>query len=169
MTLVVRPAEREKHAAAIANMMQLYTHDFSEFWVGQARGELGSDGRFEDYPLGAYWTEPQRIPLIISLEHAPIGFALINAYAHSGEPVDHSMAEFFIVRKHRRSGRGFDAATAILLAYPGQWEIAVVRANVAARAFWGRVIGAHHKVSALETLDRDDARWNGAIFRFRTG
>lgn len=49
------------------------------------------------------------------------------------------MAEFFVVRKHRRSGVGFQAVRQLIGARPGQWEIAVVRANVGALAFWRRV------------------------------
>ncbi len=170
MSLVVRPADREHGARAIANMMQLYIHDFSEFWAGETRGELQADGRFPEYPLDSYWTgDPRRVPLVIERAGAPIGFALLNEHMHSGLPADWSMAEFFIVRKHRRGGTGTAAATLIFDAYPGQWDVAVARRNVAAHAFWGRVTAAHPRASAHEELDRNDALWNGAVFRFRIG
>lgn len=166
----INRATRERHGRAIASMMQLYAHDFSEFWAGEARGELNADGRFEDYPLDSYWSgDPRRVALIFERGPSPIGFALLNEYAHSGLPADWSMAEFFIVRKHRRGGTGTSAVHRIFDAHPGQWDVAVARRNTAAYAFWSRVIKAHPKVSALEQLDRNDALWNGVIFRFRIG
>ncbi len=169
-TLAIVPADRERGARAIANMMQLYMHDFSEFWAGEARGELGPDGRFPDYPLQTYWSgDRRRVPLLIERAGAPVGFALLNDHAHSGLPADWSMAEFFIVRKHRRGGTGTAAARLIFSAYPGQWDVAVARRNTAAHAFWGRAIASHPQASAHEELDRDDVLWNGAIFRFRIG
>ncbi len=39
----------------IQNLIQLYTHDFSEFWGGSERGDLNAEGRFEEYPLDQYW------------------------------------------------------------------------------------------------------------------
>ena len=32
---------------ALDAMFQLYTHDFSEFWAGQDRGELPESGQFD--------------------------------------------------------------------------------------------------------------------------
>ena len=78
------------------------------------------------------------------------------------------MAEFFVVRKHRRAGVGFAAATQIVGPRPGQWEIAVARRNTAALPFWRRVAAAAAAAAAVEELDRDDALWNGWILRFRT-
>lgn len=169
MTLVIQPAD-EHGLSAIAHMMQLYIHDFSELWVGQERGELGPDGLFADYPLDTYRAgDPRRVPLIFRKAEGLVGFALLNEHTHSGLSADWSMAEFFIVRKHRRGGTGTRAAHLIFTAYPGQWDLAVARSNTGARSFWARAIAAHPKVSAREELDRDDALWNGAIFRFRIG
>jgi len=169
MTLVIQPADATG-LRAIAHMMQFYIHDFSEFWAGQERGELEPDGRFADYPLESYQGgDPRRVPLIFRKADRPVGFALLNEHTHSGLPADWSMAEFFIVRKHRRGGTGTSAAHQIFSAYPGQWDLAVARSNIGAHAFWARAIAAHPKVSALEELDRNDALWNGAIFRFRIG
>lgn len=153
---------------AIANMMQLYIHDFSEQWSGQARGELGDDGLFEAYePLDGYWRDADRIPLLVRADGHLAGFALVNTHAHSGRAVDRSMAEFFIVRKHRRSGAGTAAAHAIFSRWPGQWEAAVARKNVGALAFWRRTVASHPQVEAVEEEDVATAEWDGAILRFR--
>lgn len=160
---------RPEDGPALANLMQLYVHDFSEHWAGTDRGELGDDGRFEDYPLHAYWAEEGRIPLLFRLDGRLVGFALVNGHSHSGKPADRNMAEFFIVRKHRRGGAGTAAAHAVFSRYPGLWEAAVARRNVGALAFWRRCVAEHPKVSDVEEWDFNSDDWNGPILRFRIG
>lgn len=150
----------------LETLFQLYIHDFSEFWAGTDRGELQEDGRFPDYPyLDRYWSEPGRSAWLIRADGHLAGFAMLGGVSHSGLPADHDMAEFFVARKHRRSGVGFTAASQLIRARPGQWEIAVVRANVAALGFWRRV--AEAAAPRVEELDLADGRWNGAILRFQ--
>ena len=152
---------------AIANLMQLYTHDFSEHWAGSSRGELGDDGRFEAYPLDPYWTDTTRVPLLVRVDGRLAGFALVDRGSHTGRAVDHNMAEFFIARKHRRGGVGTAAAQAILTRYPGVWETAVARSNVDALSFWRRVVDTHPAVEGVEEHDVTSAEWNGPVLRFR--
>jgi predicted acetyltransferase len=164
VTLEIAPRDRR---LTFENLFQLYTHDFSDFWWDRPEGELDEDGLFGDYPhLDSYWSEPDRTPILIRADGHLAGFALINAFAHSGLPTDHSIAEFFVVRKHRRAGVGQAAATAIIAARPGQWEIAVIRRNAAAQAFWPRVAAATAR-GEVEALDLNDALWNGLILRFQ--
>jgi predicted acetyltransferase len=157
------PEER----TALANLMQLYIHDFSEHWAGTANGELQTDGRFADYPLDPYWLDPDRIPLLFRRGGALAGFALINAVSHSGRTADRNMAEFFIARKHRRSGAGTAAAQEIFGRYPGQWEVAVARRNIGALAFWRNAIERHPQAQGIEESDITTNDWNGPIIRFR--
>jgi predicted acetyltransferase len=159
---IAKPHEQ----AALASMMQLYIHDFSEFWAGRSEGELGEDGRFPDYPLEAYWREPDRVPLIIRVDGRLAGFALLNRVSHAGGAIDRNMAEFFVVRKHRRGGVGSAAARMIFSSYPGVWEVAVARRNLAALAFWRRVITEHPQACGVEQLDLTSEAWNGPLFRF---
>ena len=147
-------------------MLQLYIHDFSEHWAGQERGELLESGQFESDPrLDRHWSEPDRTAWFFRVDGHLVGFALLSGHSHSGLPADHDMAEFFVVRKHRRSGVGFEAARRLIATRPGQWEIAVVRANLSALAFWRRV--ARSIAADVQELDLSDDRWNGAILRFR--
>ena len=155
-------------AATIANLMQFYIHDFSEQWAGEARGELELDGRFARYALESYWREPERIPLLFRMGGWPIGFALVNRVAPSGRPVDHNMAEFFIVRKHRRAGLGTAAARTIFERYAGVWEVAVTRRNTSAFQFWERTIREGAVMRDVEMSEGSPPRWDGPVFRFRS-
>jgi predicted acetyltransferase len=161
---------RADEKPVLANLMQLYTHDFSEHWAGMPDGELQDDGRFPAYPyLDTYWSDPARVPLFIRCEGALIGFALVNDVGHGSRPVTRNMAEFFIVRKHRRGGMGMAAARAIFSRWPGTWEAAIARRNVAALAFWRKAIAGHPLVSAIEEEDIKSDAWNGPVIRFRIG
>lgn len=155
-------------AATLQNLFQLYTHDFSEFWAGTARGELSADGRFPDYPLEPFFTQAGWRAFLLKAGEAPAGFALINDHAHSGRATQHSMAEFFVVRKHRGQGLGGGVARRLIGAAPGDWEIAVARKNVAALAFWRRVAGGCAGPGGVAELDLDGPEWNGPVLRFET-
>jgi len=158
------PERRE----TIANLIQLYTHDFSDYWIGLPQGELGEDGRFGAYPhLDSYWAEADREAMLIRADGKLAGFALVNAFANSGLPTDFSMAEFFVARKYRRLGVGQAAAVDIIRARPGQWDIAVTRRNDPAKPFW-RWVAAATAVGEVEERDQNDQHWNGLILRFRS-
>lgn len=157
---------RKTHRPTLEALFQLYTHDFSEQWAGTERGELQDDGRFEPCPwLDSYWTEPAREAFLIRADGALAGFVMLNDHSHAGLPLDHAVAEFFVVRKHRRSGVGNAAARAAIRTRPGLWELAVARKNAGALLFW-RGVANDLASGPLEELDEVDG-WDGAILRFR--
>jgi predicted acetyltransferase len=164
--VTLEPAGPERRET-LANLFQLYIHDFTDQWGGTERGELQEDGRFEPYPyLDSYWEEDARGAFLIRADGRLAGFLLINDVSHSGQPLDHGMAEFFVVRKHRRGGVGRAAALAAIGARPGQWELAVARRNTGALAFW-RGVAAELAAGEVVELDQADDHWNGLIIRFR--
>ena len=150
----------------LENLFQLYVHDFSAFLAGQL--ELDDDGRFPPYPLGDWFDgSPDRSAFFIRADGALAGFALVNRVSHSGLPLDWNVAEFFVVRKHRRSGVGIAAAHLLWGRYPGTWEAAVARRNLPALAFWRGAVASCPCVAEVQELDRDDDLWRGPILRFR--
>jgi predicted acetyltransferase len=153
-------------APLIQNLLQLYTHDFSEFWAGTSRGDLDVEGRFSAYPLDGYWSRANWWAGLIRCQGKVAGFALINDETHSGLPADRNLAEFFIVRKYRGSGAGRVAAKILFSRHPGSWEVAVARKNTGALQFWRKVIRSAANASAAEELDVQTAHWNGPILRF---
>ncbi|HVM99206.1 MAG TPA: GNAT family N-acetyltransferase [Caulobacteraceae bacterium] len=155
----------------LEGLMQFYIYDFSELEPdGSDDLDFNAAGRFEPYPyLPDYWREADRLPLLIRRGGKPVGFALLNAHSHLGEPVDHNMAEFFVARKHRRHGVASEAVRQVLARYPGRWEVAVAARNKAALAFWPRAIAAAPNVSDLVRREGDGASWKGPIWTFRAG
>jgi len=89
-----------------------------------------------------YWNEPGREPLWIVADGARAGFVLLNLHSPSGLGVDRSIAEFCVLPERRREGVGRAAALDALARTAGTWELQVYRANVAAMAFWPKVIAA---------------------------
>jgi predicted acetyltransferase len=163
---VLLTAALPREGPIIENLMQLYTHDFSEFWAGTARGDLNPDGRFEAYPLREYWSRPNWSALFIWRDQVLAGFSLINDKTHSGQAADRNVGEFFILRKHRGQGVGQIAAEHLFSSHPGTWEVAVARKNVRAREFWRKTIQNAGKAEDVHELDVNSAQWNGPIFRF---
>jgi predicted acetyltransferase len=164
----VSPAAADE-CGVIANLMQLYVHDFSQFWRGGPDGELQPDGRFPEYPLETYWQDAGWDPLLIRVGGHLAGFVLVNGVSHSGEELDRNVGEFFIVRKHRRGGVGTAAARAVFSRWPGRWEAAVARRNAGALAFWREAVNGHPDVSDVRERDVEDELWNGFILQFRIG
>jgi predicted acetyltransferase len=115
----------------VANLLQLYAHDFSEF----LDLELGPDGKF-DYPsLPLYWTDPNRYPFLVRIEGQLAGFVLVKREASIWD-----MAEFFVIRGYRRRGIGTTIAHDIWRRCPGLWEVRVMELNQSALQFWQRAI-----------------------------
>jgi predicted acetyltransferase len=165
MTVIVSRALRAQEIT-IQNLLQLYTHDFSEFWAGTSKGDLLPDGRFAAYPLNDYWTQRDWSAALIHSNAVLAGFVLINDRAHSGQPIEHNMAEFFILRKHRGQGVGRLAAGIVFSQHPGSWEVAVARKNIQAREFWRKTIDGAAQARNIQELDLRNAAWNGPVYRF---
>ena len=153
----------------LENLFQLYTHDFSDFWAGREDGELEEDGRFADYlHLDSYWTEPERTPLLIRVEGYLAGFALINTlfalrlaggltrWRSSSSPASTAASAWAWPRRVKIIGHR-----------PGQWEMAVARAQHRRPAVLASSVAAEVAGRQVEEIDRDNDLWNGPIVRCR--
>jgi predicted acetyltransferase len=112
----------------LANLLELYCHDFSAW----AEVQISPDGRFGYKHLDLYWTEPDRHPFLIHADGRLAGFVLVG----KTEDSVWDMAEFFVLRGYRRRGVGMAAAWLALQRFPGKWQVRVMDANRDARAFW---------------------------------
>jgi hypothetical protein len=77
--------------AVMANLLELYAHDFSEL----QDKDLGEDGRFGYGTLPLYWTEPGRYPFLVRVNGRLAGLVLVRrGSVISGEEAVLDMAEF---------------------------------------------------------------------------
>lgn len=136
----------------VRRLLELNAHDFSEF-DGRDLGPHAEYG----YPfLDHYWAEPeQRRAYLIRVEGQVAGCALVRL----GEA--HSMAEFFVVRKYRRSGVGTIAARQVFGLHGGPWSVHEVPGHDAAVAFWRRAIPTEYS----EQVDEDGTTQTFVIAR----
>jgi predicted acetyltransferase len=130
------PARAEQEPI-VANLLELYAHDFSEF----RDLDLGSDGRFGYPDLPLYWSDPNRHPFLVRVQGKWAGLVLLKRGSEiSGDGTVWDMAEFFVIRGCRRRGIGTEVAHEIWRRFPGRWEVRVMQSNHAAYFFWEHAI-----------------------------
>jgi predicted acetyltransferase len=117
--------------AVVRRLVELYLHDFSEF----DHRDVTEHGVFGYRYLDHYWTEADRHPFLLRVDGHWAGFAFVRTAGDSA-----SIAEFFVLRKYRRTGVGTAAARALFDRFPGPWNVEQVAGNPAARAFWHQAI-----------------------------
>jgi predicted acetyltransferase len=133
----------------LSNLLELYIHDLSGVFP---HVELGPDGRFGYPKLPLYWTEPeQRFAFLIRERGAVAGFALVTRGSPAvEEPNTLDVAEFFVLRRYRRTGVGRAAVRLLWRRLPGMWTVRVSEANPSALLFWSAVIGEQTAGKAVE-------------------
>ncbi len=148
----------------VANLLELYAHDFSEF----IDLKLGANGRFGYQRLSSYWKESDRYPFLIKVDGHWAGFVFVRRGSEISDDQDiWDMAEFFIVRGYRRLGIGKRAAHEIWKKFPGRWEVRVIGRNPKAKDFWGRAIGDFiSKTIDAIPFDKDGEGWH--VFSFES-
>jgi predicted acetyltransferase len=152
----------------VDQLLQLYLYDFSEFApIGSPHGEVDAEGCFAYPRLESYWQVDGLIPLLIRADDRLAGFVLVNKWSALGLPLDHVVAEFFVLRKYRRARVGTRAALLTFRRYAGRWEVPVAWYNPAAQAFW-RSVAEELAPAEVEEIAGDGKRWTGPVLRFAT-
>jgi predicted acetyltransferase len=144
MTLDIAPATDADYAI-IANLARFYVYDMAE----HAGFAFPADGLFDaGDQLGQYWGGKSSRPwpegwrgfaFLIRVEGLPAGFALVKQIGEG----HFDMGEFFIGRMHRRKRLGQEAAASLFDRFQGQWDVREMLSNVAAQAFWRRIIAGY--------------------------
>ena len=148
---------RPDEAPILAALFELYAHDLSDALAL----EIGDDGHFPVPPLDPYFTDPRCHAFLVRVEGRLAGFALVKERSRlTGDENVRDMAEFFVLRRYRGEGVGEQAARALFRRFPGRWEVRQRLANVAATAFWRRILGRY---AAFSELTVDDERWRGPV------
>lgn len=137
-TISLDPA-KPSDAPLLGNLIELYTHDLSAVFP---HIELGPDGRFGYPKLPLYWSEPERrFAFLLRSAGRIAGFALVTRGSPAVDDPDVlDIAEFFVLRRYRRSGVGRQAAFLLWRRLPGRWTVRVSEGNIGALAFWRGVI-----------------------------
>lgn len=122
----------------LANLLELYMHDMSEFFPLK----LNEQGRFSYGRLGLYWSQPDsRFAYIIRVDDEVAGCALVaRGSVASADPAVLDLNEFFVLRSHRRRGTGQHAAHLVWNKHPGDWIVRVAQTNHGALRFWDATI-----------------------------
>jgi len=159
----VTPALLEQEPI-LANLLELYAHDFSEF----IDLKLGADGRFGYEHLPLYWKDLNRHPFLIRVNGDLAGFVFVQRGSQISAETDvWDIAEFFIVRGHRRLRVGTKVAHQIWRKFPGKWEVRVINRNQGAQEFWGRAIETFlGKAIAAITFEKNGEGWQ--LFAFES-
>lgn len=100
--------------------------------------EMNDDALF-DYPwFDAYFAETQREAYFIRAQDSRklLGFAMVREH----EDGRHSIAEFMVIPKYRRSGIGSQAAKACFARHAGLWEVKPAYGSESAKLFWQKTI-----------------------------
>lgn len=154
-------ATREQESV-LANLLELYAHDFSEVM----NLEIGEDGRFGYEHLPLYWSEADRHPFLIRADGHIAGFVFVTKGSRvSGDEGVWDVAEFFVLRAHRRRGVGVRAALAVWRMFPGRWEVRVLEQNEAARNFWRRAV-REFTGDEIEEVAVEDGGKSWRVFSF---
>jgi predicted acetyltransferase len=89
----------------LENLLELYLHDLSEAFPAI---EIDANGRVGYDKLALYWSEPERrFPFLIRADGRVAGFVLVTRGSPASDDPDVlDVAEFFVLRRYRRSGVG---------------------------------------------------------------
>jgi len=151
----VRPALPEDRLP-VFRMLELYQYELSDIWDQ----DLDSHGEY-GYALDHYWHQEGCHPFVATVAGKYAGFALVNRATRLGND-GYWMDQFFILKKYRRSGLGQMLARSAFMALSGQWEVGQMPSNIAAQAFWRKVIGAYTG-NRFQEQELRTGPWQGVI------
>lgn len=151
-------------AGVLANLLELYIHDLSEVF----RLEVDARGLYGYAKLPLYFSEPERrFPFLFRVGGKLAGFALINRGSPaSDDPNVLDMAEFFVLRRHRRTGVGARAATLLWNRLRASWVVRVSAGNQGGRGFWTHTLAQYGAV--VEETRRPGTPHDWHVFKFNS-
>ena len=147
----------------LQKLLEFYFHDLAEWF----RFDQQPDGSYTE-STEQYWADGCDIYFLYAAD-IPVGFSIVGA-ADSWLPASDArdMTEFFIVRRHRRSGVAGEFASHIWNLYPGSWLVRVFQRNVPALPFWRKRIAEYTAGQFQEEIIRkDDNDWSYFSFESR--
>jgi predicted acetyltransferase len=155
-------AARAEDRPALQRMLELYQYELSDLWDQDldAHGEYG-------YALGRFWSTNDCHAFVATVAGHYAGFALADGAVKVGRS-GNWMDQFFVLKKYRRGGVGAALARHVFDAMPGRWEVGQMPDNLAAQAFWRRVIAQYTGGAFTETV-LTSGWWQGVVQLFDAG
>ncbi|HEX6004813.1 MAG TPA: GNAT family N-acetyltransferase [Burkholderiales bacterium] len=155
MPLLYRKAEPEDFPA-LERLLELYQYELSDIW----HQNLDDQGRY-GYDLGRH-KEGTRFHAHVALDGGQYaGFALVAPAAVTR--TDGSwMEQFFVLKRHRRLGAGTALARHVFNCHPGPWEVGQMATNLAALAFWRKVV-AEVTAGEFTEVQVTEGWWQGVV------
>jgi predicted acetyltransferase len=150
-------------ASLLERLLELYCYDLSEVFGLEVDGQ----GRYGYAQLPLYWSEPgRRFAFLIHAGASIAGFALVvQGSPISTDPACHDMAEFFVLRRHRRSGVGRQAVLGLFRQFAGPWTVRVAEQNQKGCGFWSCAIADFPKQAySVQTEIRNGRAWTHHAF-----
>lgn len=139
----------ESDAPLLRNLLQLYIHDLSAIFT---HVELGEDGRYAYPALSSFLSGgPERCAFVLRADGRLAGFMLAQRGSPAVcEPGAWDVAEFFVLKRHRRAGVGRMAASRLWEQRRAAWTVRVANKNASALAFWRRVVADYRAGTVSE-------------------
>ena len=145
----------------LQNLLELYCHDMSEWFLFDANTE----GLYT-YSTEDIWQNNNIDVYVVYDGDIPAGFCLIdtdsgksseintdiNNDINSSETRVIDLEEFFIVRRYRKLGLGAAFAVDLWQRYAGLWLVRVYQNNLPALPFWRNIINRHSNGHSLESV-----------------
>lgn len=158
MDLELRNA-RPHDFPALQQLLELYQYELSDIWLQDTDAEARYGYDLERHRRG------ERFHAHVATKGSQyLGFALV-APAVVTRTEGHWMEQFFVLKRFRRSGVGDALARHVLLSHPGAWEVGQMPENLAAQAFWRRVI-ARLTAGRYVELQVTEGWWQGVVQQF---
>ncbi len=151
-------------------MATYYVYDISQFCGDEPGWAFPETGLYGGPDMADYFADAQAHPFLIRRAGELAGFAIVDTKGSTPD-IEFNMAQFWVHRKFIGRGVGASAAFQLFARYPGLWEVNVIPANLAAFAFWRRVIH-RYAVGPVAEGRRPAPHLRNQIkdlFRFRTG
>ena len=135
-------------------MLELYQHDLSDIWDQDIdpHGEYG-------YVLDRYWKDSDCWPYLFRVAGKLAGFALVDRRVRI--PDDDFWMEAILQKD------GDSIAAVVLDKHHGRWQVGQMPGNLAARAFWRRLIGSYTRNGYIEE-QLTTGWWQGYVQRFES-
>ena len=141
MQVTLRPAALEDREI-LANLLEKYGYEFSQYDTGMAVNKLGLYGY--EY-LDCYWWEDEnRWPYFIEADGKLAGFVMINDHPEAPDrKTDFCVSEFFVMYKYRRMGVGKKAFFMAADLHRGTWQLKRHPKNIASVFFWNKAVAEY--------------------------